>query len=197
MFSGIIEAIGRIRSLNKSEAGGTLEIETPIARELSTGQSIAVNGVCLTVVETGAQRFSADLSTETLKRTTFSFLSVDEYVNLERPLAVGAPLGGHFVQGHVDAVGRIQAKRTEGETTLFEIVYPKDVSAYFVEKGSIAVDGISLTIAGLKERSFEVAIVPYTLERTTLKYGAPGRQVNLECDILAKYICRFLEVRGL
>jgi riboflavin synthase len=197
MFTGIIERVGSIASINKSPAGCVVQIAAAdLVPELKQGDSIAVNGVCLTVVCLSAQTFTADLSTETLQRTTFSSLHAGDLVNLERPLAANGRLDGHFVQGHVDGVGRIASRRKEADTVTVGVAYPPELAPYFVEKGSVAVDGISLTIAALSQASFEVAIIPFTLEHTNLKKAQPGDPVNLEADILAKYIRRFLDTQA-
>ncbi|MDW8257518.1 MAG: riboflavin synthase [Acidobacteriota bacterium] len=194
MFTGLIEEVGRIRRLALMGAGGELQVE---AREvldgLRVGESIAVNGVCLTVTEVERNGFRAQLSAETLRRTTFGQLRPGRLVNLERALRVSDRLGGHIVQGHVDGIGRLLERRPEGESWIFRFAFPQDLRRYLVIKGSIAVDGISLTVAGLSETWFEVAIIPHTLRMTNLRELHPGDGVNLEVDVLAKYIERMME----
>lgn len=200
MFTGIVERIGRIESLERSAEGGRLRIdlaEAPeIARALPPGSSIAANGCCLTVTEKTDTGFCADLSGETLRRTSFGELKAGARVNLERPLAAGAPLGGHFVQGHVDGVGRVARLASEGPNWWLAVRVPQELARYVAEKGSIAIDGISLTVAGWREDILEAAIIPFTYAHTNLQGLTVGDPVNLECDILAKYVERLLEARA-
>ncbi len=194
MFTGLIEEVGRIRRLALTGMGGELCVEArAVLSDLRTGGSLAVNGVCLTVTDVQRDHFSAHLSAETLRRTTFGRARVGQLVNLERPLRPGDRLGGHIVQGHVDGVGRFLARRPEGESWIFRFAFPSDLRRYLVLKGSIAVDGISLTIAGLSEEWFEVAIIPHTFQMTNLRELRPGDGVNLEVDVLAKYVERLME----
>jgi riboflavin synthase len=165
-----------------------LEVETPLAAELSQGDSIAVNGVCLTAVEPRPDAFSADVMAETLRRSSLGPLAEGDSVNLELPLRAGDPLGGHMVQGHVDGTGTVADTREEGFARVVRIDADAALLRYVVEKGSIAVDGVSLTVAEVDDRSFTVSLIPETLERTTLGEAAPGRVVNLEVDVLAKYV---------
>ncbi|MBI1745797.1 MAG: riboflavin synthase [Acidobacteria bacterium] len=196
MFTGIIETVGKIQSLRRSGRQSVLSVTCgQLARELKNGDSIAVNGTCLTVTAHAATGFTADLSLETLKRTTFATLRAGRRVNLERPLAASARLGGHFVQGHVDGMGKLTGRRQEGDTLWMEFEFPKELGAYFVEKGSVAVDGVSLTIAAIRLGSFAVAIIPFTAAHTNLGPMAIGDPVNLECDILAKYLRRFMDTQ--
>lgn len=197
MFTGIIEAVGKIQSIRRSGRHSVLTVDCgPLGRELSNGDSIAVNGTCLTVTSHTATQFTADLSIETLKRTTFVGARAGQKVNLERPLATNARLGGHFVQGHVDGVGKVAGVRQEGETLWMAFGFPEDLAPYFVEKGSVAIDGVSLTIASLHEDRFEIAVIPFTAEHTNLGRATVGDPVNLECDILAKYLRRFMDVQS-
>jgi len=174
--------------------GGDLQVEARVILEgLRVGESVAVNGVCLTVTEVEREGFRAQLSAETLRRTTFGQLRAGRLVNLERALRPSARLGGHIVQGHVDGIGRFLDRRPEGESWIFRFAFPTDLRRYLVVKGSIAVDGISLTIAGLSETWFEVAIIPHTWRMTNLRELRPGDGVNLEVDVLAKYVERMME----
>lgn len=160
---------------------------------LKLGDSIAVNGACLTVVALGAKEFSVDLSPETLRRTSIGDLSPNHSVNLERPLAVSDRLGGHIVQGHVDATGRLTSTKPEADCVILRIRCPKRMMRYIVEKGFITVDGISLTVVKKNTSSFTLSVIPYTLEHTNLKDKVPGNRVNLESDIVAKYIESLLD----
>jgi riboflavin synthase len=185
VFTGIVRDRGRVASF----AGGRLVVETSLRAEV--GDSVSVDGVCLTVVEARDGRVAFDVVPETLDRAK----PFGGEVNLEPAVAAGEPLGGHYVQGHVDAVGRVQSVEAEGEGLRIFVEAPPEVLRYMVEKGSIAGDGVSLTVAELAEDAFAVALVPYTLEATTLSELIPGRAVNLETDILAKYVERLLQAR--
>lgn len=196
MFTGLIESVGVIGRVDPAAAGYRLEVDTGLGQELVPGDSVAVNGVCLTVVSRDRDAFQTDISPETARVTTLGSLRPGTLVNLERPLKADARLGGHFVQGHVDAVGSLTGLRHDGECHWMTVSYPAALAAYIVHKGSIAVDGISLTVAALDGLSFDVQIVPFTWEHTNLK-GATGRDaVNIECDILGKYVARIAEVAG-
>jgi riboflavin synthase len=168
--------------------GVRLAIESPLARELSEGDSVAVNGVCLTAVGLCGDRFGADVMHETLRRSSLSEVRAGTRVNLELPLTAHGRLGGHFVQGHVDGVGAVSETREDGFARVVTIEADPDVLRYVVEKGSITVDGVSLTVARIDETSFDVSLIPETLQRTNLGTAAPGTPVNLEVDILAKYV---------
>src|SRR3954470_3634334 len=182
MFTGIVEQMGEVQS------GGTrLAVSTPLAAELERGDSIAVNGVCLTAVDIGDQRFEADVMEETLVRSTLGRLQNGDRVNLELALRVGDRLGGHFVQGHVDATGRVETIQQRENSRVLRIGAPPELMRYVVEKGSIAVDGVSLTVVDLDAKGFSVSLIPETLDRTTLGSAAEGDPVNLEVDMLAKY----------
>ena len=195
MFTGIIETTGRTEALRRTSSGMALTVSAPeIAASLKPGDSIAVNGVCLTAVQSSGNAFECDLSPETVARTSFAKAKKGSRVNLERPLAVGARLGGHFVQGHVDGIGTLISMIPSGEGVVTTIEYPPELERYLVSKGSIAVDGISLTVASLQSNRFSVAIIPYTLEHTNLAEIRPGDKVNLEADILAKYFERFFQL---
>ena len=197
MFTGLIESVGSIEEVGPTPAGQRLQIATSLATELAPGDSLAVNGVCLTVVLADTDTVSADVSPETIRVSTLGSLKEGTLVNLERPMRADARIGGHFVQGHVDATGTIESLRQEGDSYWLTIRYPPMLAPYLVRKGSIAVDGISLTVAGLGERQFDVQIVPFTFRQTAL-YGAHAQdQVNLECDILGKYVVRALELSNI
>src|SRR5438093_6638003 len=196
MFAGVIEATGQLVERSAASGGVRVRIESPLAGELHVGESLAVNGVCLTVVETCRGVLAADVGPETLRVTTLGALAVGAVVNLERPLRADGRLGGHFVQGHVDAVGRFEERRPEAEFEWISISFPSSLAAYLVPKGSIAVDGISLTVAGLARERFDVQIVPHTLANTNLRSLKPGDSVNLECDLVGKYVVRAIEIAG-
>jgi riboflavin synthase len=188
VFTGLVETTARVRRVDPDGDGVRLEVETPLAAELAQGDSIAVNGVCLTAVDPGDGHFKADVMAETLRRSSLGPLSEGDQVNVELPLRAGDRLGGHMVQGHVDGVGTVEDVREEGFARLVRIGAAADLLRYVVEKGSIAVDGVSLTVAHVDDRGFTVSLIPETLERTTLGLAAPGRVVNLEVDVLAKYV---------
>lgn len=192
MFTGITEHVGKIESLEHAKDGGRLRVSlegaSALATEMKLGDSIAVNGCCLTVVEFDKNHFSADLSGETLRRTSFGEKKPSHLVNLERPLAANARLGGHFVQGHVDGVGRVTRLVPEGENWWLSVRVPEDQRRYVAEKGSIAIDGISLTVAHWHEGVADVAIIPFTHAHTNVRAMVPGDAVNIETDILAKYV---------
>jgi riboflavin synthase len=194
MFTGLVEAVGELIDRKASVDGARLQIGTRLAPDLRQGDSIAVNGVCLTVVQADARHMCADVGPETLRVTTLGTLSQGAPLNLERPLQIGSRLGGHFVQGHVDGVGRVDEIRQDGDSQRIGIEFPRHLAQYFVIKGSIAVDGISLTVASLTDSRFEVQAIPYTLENTNLKSLRLGSGVNLECDLVGKYIVRSVEL---
>lgn len=190
MFTGIVEEVGRVEAFR----GTRLRVHaTRVTRGLRPGGSVAVDGVCLTVVAADRGGFEVDLGAATLQRTTLGLRRPQDPVNLERPLTLARRLGGHLVQGHVDGVGRVRTVREDGNSRWVEIAAPKAVLRYLVERGSVAVDGVSLTVAALSSRSFRVCLIPQTLQRTTLALKAPGDLVNLEADVLAKYVARLLE----
>ena len=190
MFTGIIEEVGEIVKIEDYGDFRTIMVKGhQIFDDLRTGSSIAVNGVCLTARSIADHTFSAEMSRETLERTSLGDLRKGTIVNLERPMRADARFGGHIVQGHVDGVGRMRRFDREGDAWNLEVEYSESASKYIVEKGSIAVDGISLTVAKLMNpRSFSVAIIPHTFENTNLKAAQPGAAVNLEFDVVAKYI---------
>ncbi len=188
MFTGLVQGMGRIAALDRSDAGVRVQIETPLAAELHAGDSIAVNGVCLSAAALKDGSFVADAMNETLSRTALGGLGPGAEVNLELPLRASDRLGGHVVQGHVDGVGVVVSVTPDGFARRIEIEAPAEVLRYVIEKGSIAVDGVSLTVAGLDSRSFNVSLIPETLQRTNLRQAAAGDRVNLEVDVLAKYV---------
>lgn len=193
MFTGIIEELGRIKGLQKEGSGVRLNVSCKlVVEDASIGDSIAVNGVCLTVVEKSSAGFSADISSETLVRTSLRSLAIGSSVNLERPLSPSSRFGGHIVQGHVDGTGKLISAVPEAGGWQVRIGFPETLSRYIVEKGSITVDGISLTVASLGDNWFEIAIIPHTWEVTNLKGLRPGDAVNLEVDIIAKYVERMI-----
>jgi riboflavin synthase len=195
MFTGIVEGTGTVVALTRSGTGdgARLEVDAPWPPgELAVGDSVAVDGCCLTVVARTPGGFAADLVAETLRRTALGRLTKGARVNLERPLALGGRLGGHLVQGHVDGVGRVLERRTAGESTELRVELPEDLARYVVEKGSIAVDGVSLTVAAVGPDWFTVALVPHTLAATTLGGRGPGDPVHLEVDVVAKYVERLV-----
>ena len=188
MFTGLVAGTGTVDSLERDGDGMRLRVRSELAGELSAGDSIAVNGVCLTAVEPDAAGFSADVMSETLRRSSLGPLTSGDAVNLELPLRAGDRLGGHVVQGHVDGVGTVDSVRDEGFSRVVRVSAPAEALRYVVEKGSIAVDGVSLTVSAVDGEAFEVSLIPETLERTTLGEAEPGRMLNLEVDVLAKYV---------
>ena len=188
MFTGLVAGTGTVESLERDGGGVRLRVRSELAGELGPGDSVAVNGVCLTAVEPDPDGFSADVMEETLRRSSLGPLATGDAVNLELPLRAGDRLGGHIVQGHVDGTGEVHSVRAEGLSSVVRIAAPADLLRYVVEKGSIAVEGVSLTVSAVDEEAFEVSLIPETLERTTLGAAAPGRTVNLEVDVLAKYV---------
>jgi riboflavin synthase len=188
MFTGLVQDLGSVRAVENEPAGSRLEVETALASELSEGDSIAVNGVCLTAVSVAGGAFRADVMAETLRRSSLGPLAAGDPVNLELPLRPEDRLGGHFVQGHVDGTGTVEEVTVEGFANVVRLACGPEILRYIVEKGSIAVDGVSLTVADTDDEGFTVSLIPETLERTTLGGAAPGRVVNLEVDVLAKYV---------
>jgi riboflavin synthase len=199
MFTGIVEGTGTVAALAVAADGGgaRLEVEAPwLAGDLRLGESVAVNGCCVTVAAPVAAGFAADLVAETLRRTALGGLAAGDRVNLERPMALGGRLGGHLVQGHVDGVARIIGRTAVGDGEEVRVELPGALERYVVEKGSIAVDGVSLTVAGVGPGWFAVALVPHTLEVTTLGDRRPGDPVQLEVDVVAKYVERLVAPMG-
>jgi len=198
MFTGLVSAVSRVVSLRSGTAGAVLAVERPPAYgDVAVGESIAVSGVCLTVVPPTAhgKALFFDVSPETLARSALGGLAAGAGVNLERALAAGDRLGGHIVAGHVDGTSEVLAVETSGDSWTFRFSLPAPLARYTVEKGSIAVDGISLTVAALSESSFDVAVIPHTFTSTTLGAKRPGDRVNLEVDVLGKYVERLLAAR--
>jgi riboflavin synthase len=196
VFSGIIQAVGQVESLRPGGAGARLTIATPRPlRGLAPGESIAINGACLTVTSRRGRRFAVDVSPETLGRTTLGRLRAGARVNLERALRLGDRLGGHVVLGHVDGRGRLESIRPDGAWVTYRFTAPRALAPYLVEKGSIAVDGVSLTVFGCRGSRFTVALIPHTLAETTLGNLRPGDRVNLEADVLLKQIAAMLRRR--
>jgi len=196
MFTGLIEDVGTVRALSRTPKGARIHVACSFAAEVKRGDSVAVDGACLTAIDLGAQTFGAEISNESLARTTLGTLVPGATVNLERALAVGERLGGHYVLGHVDAVGRVTAVVDLGDARRVDIEFPASLAPLIVEKGSIAIDGISLTVNEVSTNSFWVAIIPETQQRTTLATKRPGAAVNLEGDILGKYVLRSLSLQG-
>jgi riboflavin synthase len=192
VFTGLVADLGRVASLTRSDDGVVLTVSTELSGELSTGDSVSVNGVCLTATEVEPHAFKAEVMNESLVRSSLGMVGEGSNVNLELPLRASDRLGGHVVQGHVDAVGTIAAIADDGFARRVTVQAPAGVLRYIVEKGSIAVDGVSLTVAEVDNRSFTVSLIPETLQRTTFGDAAPGTTVNLEVDVLAKYVEKLL-----
>lgn len=197
MFTGLIEDVGTVAALTPVESGVRIRVRTPLAAALANGDSIAVSGVCLTVVGQTDATFDAEIGPETQRVTILGRLQPGVLVNLERPLRADSRLGGHFVQGHVDGTGRVTSVRPAADFRWLTVDYPEHLRPYLIMKGSIAVDGISLTVAGMTEDSFDVQIVPYTWAQTSLRTRAVGEAVNLECDMIGKYVARSMALMGL
>jgi riboflavin synthase len=197
MFTGIIEELGRVRSIEERGENARIVIAASVVTEGTIhGDSIAVNGVCLTALDLTPDSFAADVSRETLSRSTLGRLKPGAPVNLERAVTPATRLGGHIVQGHVDARGQFAGVEDHGESWTLRIKYPAEIARYLVFKGSIAVEGISLTIAGLTDEYFEIAIIPKTWDVTNLSHLQPGDDVNIEVDVIGKYVERLLAIRG-
>jgi len=196
MFTGLIESLGEVVEVAPVDAGFNLRIKTNVAEDLGPGESVAVNGVCLTVVDRGQGVFAAEIGPETAKVTSLGGLKKGSHVNLERAMAANGRFGGHIVLGHVDGTGAIQAIRPEAEFSWVTVGYPSSLAPYLIHRGSIAVDGISLTIAKLEAASFDVQIVPFTWSHTNLQSVRVGDRVNLECDMVGKYVLRAVELFG-
>ena len=195
MFTGIVEGIGTLAEVKGTGGGFRVRIHTPLSTTLKLGDSLAVNGVCLTVILIDGEHVLADVGPETARVTTFGALQRGQEVNLERPVKVDGRIDGHFVLGHVDGVGVIEEVRAEADSRWLTIGFPPALAPYFIRKGSVAVDGISLTVAGLGERQFDVQVIPYTWGHTSLKGLRKGDKVNLECDMIGKYAVRAMELR--
>jgi len=196
MFTGLIAEVGSVTALEPGDAGATLKIQASLAVELREGDSIAVNGVCLTVTGVGEQSFQAQAMHETLQRSSLGALQAGSPVNLELPLRAEDRLGGHVVQGHVDGTVTVSEIREEGFARVLTIEVDPALARFLVEKGSVSLDGVSLTVSVLHEHAFAVALIPETLERTNLGQVARGDQLNLEVDILAKHVDRLMQARA-
>jgi len=197
MFTGIIEHLGTIRSLKLNSDGGRLTIHAPtVAPHLAVANSVAVDGCCLTVVALEGEGFSADLSAETIRKTSMGEWKTDMRVNLEQPMTAEKEFGGHFVLGHVDTTGRVARLKPEGENWWYGVEVPESFAKYIVPQGSITIDGISLTVARWNERVAEIAVIPFTYEHTNIRNKKIGDAVNLEGDVLGKYVGRYLEARS-
>lgn len=197
MFTGIIEEVGNVSSIQRSRETATMAVRAvKVLEGMQLGDSVAVNGVCLTVRQLAKQDFQVEISSETLKRTNLGEIKIGSDVNLERPLTPGSRLGGHFVQGHVDGTGQVLLIESREGFGVWKFSFPKELRPYIVEKGSISVNGVSLTVAKLTEQSFEVALIPHTLENTNFHNIVAGRIVNLEVDVLAKYVESLLAKRS-
>lgn len=201
MFTGIIEELGTVTGMEHLPDAARIQIAGPrVSEDAALGDSIAVNGVCLTVTHLADGQFTADVMAETLRRSTLATLAIGDPVNLERPVSLSSRLGGHMVQGHVDGVGHIRARQPREHWDVVTISMPSDLSRYVVEKGSIAVDGVSLTVVDVSEADasdawFAVSLIPETLSRTTLGARAVGAAVNLEVDVIAKHVERLMAGR--
>jgi riboflavin synthase len=197
MFTGLIEGVGELVECKPTSGGFRLGISTPLSSELQPGDSLAVNGVCLTVILAERGQVHADVGPETVRVTTLGTIARGSAVNLERPLRADQRFGGHFVQGHVDAIGHIEELRQEAEFHWLTVSFPTALAPLIVHKGSIAVDGISLTVAGLGADRFDVMVVPFTMQHTNLGRVKIRDRVNLECDMVGKYVVRAAELAGL
>jgi riboflavin synthase len=197
MFTGLVEAVGELIERQPTSGGFRLRIGTALAGELNAGDSLAVNGVCLTVVVADGREVHADLGPVTVRVTTLGSLGQGAALNLERPLRADGRLGGHFVQGHVDAIGRVEDMRPDAEFYWMTVSFPLGLAPLLVHKGSVAVDGISLTVARLDSDRFDVQLVPFTMQHTNLSRIRSGDRVNLECDMVGKYVVRAAEIAGL
>jgi riboflavin synthase len=194
MFTGLVEAVGEVTEVKTTTGGSRLRLSTALAPELANGDSLAVNGVCLTVVAVDSGGVHMDVSPETARITTLGAIRRGANVNLERPLRADSRLGGHFVQGHVDGTGTVEELRQDGDSYWLTVMFSPLLAPYIVRKGSIAVNGISLTVAGVDDRRFDVQVIPYTWTHTNLQNTKAGDPVNLECDILGKYVARSVEL---
>ena len=195
MFTGIVEDVGSLSEVKGTGGGFRVRIHTPLSSSVKVGDSLAVNGVCLTVILIDGAHVLADVGPETARVTTFGALQRGQEVNLERPMRGDGRFDGHFVLGHVDGVGVIEESRSEGDSRWLTIGFPPALAPYFIRKGSVTVDGVSLTVAGLGERQFDVMVIPHTWSHTSLKGLKQGDKVNLECDMIGKYVVRMMELR--
>jgi riboflavin synthase len=197
MFTGLVEAVGELIGREPTSGGFRMRVASPLAGELSPGDSLAVNGVCLTVIVAEAGEIHADVGPETIRVTTLGTLARGSHLNLERPLRPDGRMGGHFVQGHIDATGSVEGLRPDADFHWITVSFPPELAPFLVHKGSIAVDGISLTIASLGVDRFDVQVVPYTMTHTNLGRAALRDRVNLEADMVGKYVVRAAELAGL
>ena len=193
MFTGLIEAVGEVAEIRRTATGLRLRLLTPLSADLRDGDSLAVNGVCLTVVDATADGASADIGPETARVTALGQLRAGDPVNLERSMRFDGRFGGHFVQGHVDGTGTVETVREDGDARWLTVAFGDELAPFLIPKGSIAVDGISLTVAALHHRTFDVMIVPFTWAHTSLPALREGALVNLECDMIGKYVARAME----
>lgn len=194
MFTGLIETRGEVAEVKPTPSGVRLRLTTALSTDLTPGDSLAVNGVCLTVVSADADGVHLDVSPETIRVSALGSLKRGVSVNLERPMRADSRIGGHFVQGHVDATGSIEELRRDGDCWWVTVKFPPSLGAQIVRKGSIAIDGISLTVAGVDDRRFDVQVIPFTWEHTNLRFLKVNDLVNLECDMLGKYVLRAMEL---
>jgi riboflavin synthase len=194
MFTGLIETVGVVSELTRTGSGFTLGIRTPLASELRLGESVAVNGVCLTVTTGDEAGWSADIGPETARVTTLGSVTPGQPVNLERSMRADGRFGGHFVQGHADGVGVVDTIRQDGESYWIAVRVPSELEPFIILKGSIAIDGVSLTVARLERALVHVMIIPFTWAHTAVSSLRPGNRVNLECDMVGKYVARSLEL---
>jgi riboflavin synthase len=197
MFTGLVEAVGEVIDRQDTSGGARLTIQSPLSASMGLGDSLAVNGVCLTATSVEGNVFGADVGPETLRVTTLGRFVKGTQVNLERPLRAEGRFGGHFVQGHVDGIGHIEEFRAEADFHWLTVSFPPDLAPYIVPKGSIAIDGISLTVARLGADRVDIMIVPFTIEHTNLKACRKHGAVNIECDMVGKYVARAVELAGL
>jgi riboflavin synthase len=192
MFTGIVAELGTVEALDRGDGGARLRVRGHVASELEPGGSIAVDGVCLTAAGVGDGGFEADVMNQTLTLTTLGDLAAGDRVNLEAPLAAGQPLGGHLVQGHVDAAGPVASLADDGIARRLRVALPAELRPYVAERGSVALAGVSLTVAATTDEGFEVSLIPETLERTTLGGAAEGDRLNVEVDVVARYVERLM-----
>lgn len=196
MFSGIVQDLGLVKDIKRTAQGAVVTFRTALPlSKIGIGDSISANGTCLTVVAKGRGTIAMDVSAETLRRSTLGSLKPGDRINLERSLTLGSLIGGHLVAGHVDGVGKVVSVKSEGDSKLYTFEAPPSEARYLVEKGSVTVDGVSLTVFGIKGARFQCALIPHTLKVTTLGQRAPGAKVNIESDILGKYVEKLLGER--